>query len=203
MLREEGLLDNTIIGFTADHGEMLGHHGLYAKGFFYEDSTKVPLILVPTADYATLGHHREDDRLVELRDIMPTLLEMASIPIPDTVEGSSLLSDARRDYLYGEYEEGEQATRMLRDDRYKLIYYPVGNRVQLFDLAEDPDELYDLGDDPSHASVCAELTREMIAEFYGGDLKWVHEGGLVGLPDKLYEPAPNRGLSGQRGWRFM
>jgi arylsulfatase len=202
-LREEGLLDNTIIGFTADHGEMLGNHGLFAKGLFYEDSAKVPLILVPTAEYAELGHHRVDGRLAELRDVMPTLLEMAGMPVPDTVEGISLLSDSRRDELYGEYEEGDTATRMLRDDRYKLIFYPVGNRLQLFDLLEDPDELNDLACDPSHSVVREELTRRMIPHFYGGDLDWIENGELAGLPDKPYEPEPDRTLNAQRGWRFM
>jgi arylsulfatase A-like enzyme len=203
MLREEGLLDNTIIGFTADHGEMLGNHGLYAKGVFYEDSAKVPLVLVPTAEYGVLGHHRTDDRLVELRDVMPTLLEMAGIPVPDTVEGISLLADTRREYLYGEYEEGDAATRMLRNERYKLIYYPVGHRVQLFDMEEDPDELNDLADDPNSAPVHNELLSKLVDHLYGSDLDWIVDGQLVGLPEKPFEPAPNRTLSSQRGWRFM
>ena len=203
LLREKGLLDNTIIGFTADHGEMLGQHGLYAKGVFYEDSANVPLVLVPTAEYSVLGHHRIDDRLVELSDVMPTLLQMADIPIPDTVEGISLLSDTRPDHLYGEYEEGDAATRMLRNERYKLIYYPVGNRVQLFDLHEDPDELNDLTDDPTCAPVREELTSTMIHHLYRDDLEWIKNGELVGLPDKRFQPVPNRTLSSQRGWRFM
>jgi arylsulfatase A-like enzyme len=202
-LREEGLLDNTIIAFTADHGDMLGNHGLLAKSLFYEDSAKVPLILVPTAEYAQLGHHCVDDRLVELRDVMPTLLEMADIPVPDTVEGISLLGDNQRDQLFGEFEEGETATRMLRDDRYKLIYYPVGNRVQLFDLRKDPNERFDLADDPTYAAVREELSRKMIEHFYGSDSSWVRDGKLVGWPDKAYKPAPNRTLAAQRGWRFM
>ena len=130
---------------------MLGNHGQFAKGLHYEDSAKVPLIIVPTADYSQLAHHQMDDRLVELRDIMPTLLDMAGIPIPESVEGISLLSNSRRKYLYGEHYEGEMATRMLRDQRYKLIYYPVGNHFQLFDLQNDPQELQNL--DPDVLSV--------------------------------------------------
>jgi arylsulfatase A-like enzyme len=102
---------------------MLGNHGQYAKGLHYEDSAKVPLIIMPTVDYSQLGHHQTDDQLVELRDIMPTLLDMAGIPIPESVEGISLLSNTRRQYLYGEHYEGEMATRMLRNQRFKLIYY--------------------------------------------------------------------------------
>ena len=92
---------------------------------------------------------------------------------------------------------------MVRDERFKLIYYPVGNRLQLFDLHEDPDELHDLSADAQYAEVVADLSRGMIARFWGEDEKWVEDGRLVGEPDRPYEPEPNRGLSGQRGWRFM
>jgi arylsulfatase len=203
MLREEGLLDDTIIAFTSDHGDMMGAHDLFAMSIMYEEAAKIPMIIVPTAGYHHLGHHRVDDRLVELRDIMPTLLEMAGIPIPETVEGVSLLGDTRRDHLYGEHFENDRATRMIRTERHKLIYYPLGNRVQLFDLVEDPDELRDLAGEPAQAGLLEELTDLLIAHLYGGDLEWVRDGRLVGLPDKSFTPGPNRGLTGQRGWRFM
>jgi arylsulfatase A-like enzyme len=204
MLREERLLDNTIIGFTSDHGDMLGNHNLYAKRVYYEEAAKVPMLIVPTADYARMGHHQVDDRLVELRDVMPTLLDLAGIPIPKTVEGISLATDARRETLYGEQDApADGNTRMMRDSRFKLIYYPVGNRVQLFDLLNDPDELRDLAADPAYAEARERLTGAMIAEFYGGDEAWAQGGKLVGLPEKVYQPRPDRGLLNQRGWRFM
>jgi len=92
---------------------------------------------------------------------------------------------------------------MMRDERFKLIYYPVGNRVQLFDMRVDPDEMHDLGAEPAHAGMREELIEKLIANLYGTDLAWLKGGKLVGLPDKEYRPAPNRGLSVQRGWRFM
>ena len=61
LLREEGLMDNTIVGFTSDHGDMLGNHGQYGKSILYEEAAKIPFILVPTSDYTHLGHHQEDD----------------------------------------------------------------------------------------------------------------------------------------------
>jgi len=203
MLREEAMLDNTIIMFISDHGDMLGNHGQFAKGIAYEDSVKIPMILVPPAECGRVGHHVEDNRLVELRDVMPTLLDLAGIEIPETVEGMSLASDRSRDELYIEHYEDDQATRALRNKRYKLVYYPVGNRVQLFDMDRDPNELRDLSADPAHADVRDDMIRRLIKQFYGGDLKWVDGDRLVGLPDKPYDPQPNRRLSGQRGWRFM
>ena len=136
-LREEGVLDNTIIMLVSDHGDMLGNHHLWAKPPMFEWSAKIPMILVPTRHCNRVGHHQVDDRLVELRDVMPTLLDLCGIPIPETVEGYSLVLDYRREHLYGEHFEDDSAMRMIRADRYKLIWYPTGNRFQLFDLEKD------------------------------------------------------------------
>ena len=203
MLREEKLLDNTIVLFTSDHGDMLGNHGLYAKCTFYEDSAKVPFILLPAAGDSRLETGCPDDRLVELCDVMPTLLDLADIRIPESVEGNSLLSGERRDHLYGEHYENDRATRMAHNGRHKLIYYPVGNHFQLFDLQDDPDELHNLADEPACREIREDLSRKMISHLYGDDLKWLGEGKLKGLPDKAYVPHPGRDLNGQRGWRFM
>lgn len=198
-LREAGLLDNTIVMFTSDHGDMLGDHRLWAKRLFYEGSANVPLILMGVAGDERVGHHRVDDRLVGWQDIMPTLLDLAGLPIPDSVDGQSMISAQRRAWLYGEWGEGHDATRMLRDERYKLIYYPTGNLRQLFDLQEDPHEMRDLAGDPAYGEVLDRLTRLLIDQLYGGDEAWVSDGELIGLPDQPFEPRPNRGLSLQRG----
>lgn len=201
-LREEGLLDNTIIGFTSDHGDMLGNHGFYAKGLFYEDSARIPLILIPTADYPNLGHHMTDNRLVELCDIMPTLLEMAGLPIPESVEGISLITDSQHEFIYGEYSEGQLATRMVRDQQYKLVYYATGNVVQLFDLQKDPSELHDLAGIQDYDHIKVSLLTKLVDNLYGSDQEWMENGQLIGLPDADFHPSPNRGLTAQRGLRF-
>lgn len=203
LLREEGLLDNTIIMFISDHGDMLGSHGQFAKALCYEDSAKVAMILVPTADYTRLGHHRTDDRLVALRDVMPTLLDLAGIDVPESVEGMSLASDCSREYVYVEHYEDDRATRMVRDLRHKLVYYPAGSHVQLFDMQEDPDEMIDLSDGPACADVRQRLAEALIERMWGGDSRWVSGRKLIGEDDKAYCPQPNRSLSSQRGWRFM
>lgn len=202
-LREEGLLDNTIIGFTSDHGDMLGNHGFYAKGLFYEDSAKIPLIMVPTADYPNLGHHITDNRLVELCDIMPTLLDMAGLPIPETVEGISLITDSQREYIYGEYSESQLATRMIRDQHFKLIYYATGNRVQLFDLDDDPNELHNLAGLQEYQHITESLLTKLLENIHGSDIEWIDEGRLVGLADQDFNLSPNRGLTAQRGLRLL
>ena len=198
-LREEGLLDNTIVAFTSDHGDMLGNHRMWAKRVFYENSANVPLILLGAAGDDRVGTRRVDDRLVGWQDVMPTLLDLAGVGIPDTVEGLSMVGAEQREWLYGESGEDGHATRMVHAGRYKLIYYPVGNCRQLFDLQADPRELTDLASDPAHAGVMNSLTEILVSRFYGGDEDWVRDGQLVGLPGRRFHPGPNRGLSSQRG----
>ena len=110
-----------------------------------------------------------------------------------------MVSEGSRPHLYGECSDGATATRMIHDGRHKLIYYPVGNHTQLFDLDEDPNELVNLSGQSSHAKIEKRLKDLMAQELYGGDEEWIQEGKWVGLPDKEYEPQPNRGLTGQRG----
>ena len=209
-LREEKLLDNTIIAITCDHGDMLGTHGLWAKNIFYENSAKIPYIIIPAEGDARLKPDSVDDRLVELCDIMPTLLDLADLKIPETVEGTSLLNPERRDYVYGELWEDDRATRMIRTEKFKLIYYAVGNRFQLFDMVNDPNENIDLSGDPGYSAALSELTGILVSRLYGGDKAWLQNGKLVGLPDKQYvfKPTPenvgvlkNRELLIQRGIR--
>jgi arylsulfatase A-like enzyme len=200
-LREEGLLDDTIVMVVSDHGDMLGNHRFWAKPPMFEWSAKIPMILVPTASYDRVGHRQQDDRLAALRDVAPTLLDLCDVPIPETMEGNSLIGDHRRDSLYCEHHEGPQAMRMIRAGDHKLIWYPVGNRFQLFDVIGDPMEMNDLADSPSHAQVRADLTQLLTEELYGSDLEWVKNGTIVGEPDRPFEIPTNRGLSGQRGWR--
>jgi arylsulfatase len=198
-LREEQLLDNTVILFTSDHGDMLGNHGLWAKRLFYEQSANVPMILMGAAGDPRVGHHRVDERLVGWQDVMPTLLDLAGLEVPTSVDGLSMVGAERRAYLYGECGEDAMATRMIRECRHKLIYYPVGDYTQLFDLENDPEERHNLAGLPDHAEIEERLTRLLIDELYGEDETWLHDGQLIGLPDQQYQPKPDRGLSGQRG----
>ncbi|MCG8507868.1 MAG: sulfatase-like hydrolase/transferase [Rhodospirillales bacterium] len=201
-LREEGILDNTIVMFTSDHGEMMGNHGMWAKQSFYEWSSGIPMLLMGVKDCRRVGFNRVDDRLVGLQDVMPTLLDLAGIDVPDTVEGRSMVSGPRRGHLYGELNEGEFASRMIHDGRHKLIYYAAGNHCQLFDLESDPNELKDLAGDPDHAEQVGKMKELLISELYGSDLEWIADGVLTGLPSRPYRHAPNRGLGLMRGHQW-
>lgn len=201
-LREENLLDNTIIMFTSDHGDMLGDHGLWAKRLFYESSSRVPMILVGTAQDQRVQSDAVDSRLVALRDVMPTLLDLADITVPAGVEGASMVTGNRRDRLYGEYSVRADATRMITDDRYKLIYYPAGNTFQLFDLVDDPDELIDLSEAATHQQIRGRLTDWLRDELYAEDLAWTDDGGFLGSATPAALPLIDRGLHGVRGYQW-
>ncbi|MDY6343993.1 MAG: DUF4976 domain-containing protein, partial [Sphaerochaetaceae bacterium] len=131
--------------------------------------------------------NKVDDRIVELRDVMPTLLTLAGVPVPETVDGRSLTESWDRDYTYGELWEDDRATRMIRTKEWKLIYYPVGNIFQLFHIEEDPKELVDLAGEPKFKDVQEALTRILISRLYGGDERFVKDGKLMGLPQKKYD----------------
>ena len=89
-LREEGLLNNTIVCFTPpDHGDMLGQHGTWAKRLFYRRSTHVRLYLLGTG-CSRIKRLHDDDRLCGHQDIMPTLLDLCDIAVPATCTGQSL-----------------------------------------------------------------------------------------------------------------
>lgn len=202
-LREEGILDDTVILFTADHGDMLGDHGLYAKRLAYEPSANIPMILLgATSDAARVPAGAVDDRLVGLQDVMPTLLDLCGLTPPQTMTGRSMVSGARRDHFYGECSEGLDATRMIHDGRFKLIWYPAGNHFQLFDLDTDPHEQHDLGKVPDHAPTLARLQSVLRGELYGSDLDYVEGETWIGCDARHAGPRPNRGLSGQRGLHY-
>ncbi len=147
-----GELNNALIIFTADHGELLGDHNLFRKTWPYEASTRVPFIV-----RAPKGWGYPDETVctspVGLQDIMPTVLDAAGLDIPETCTGESLLpvmrgeADGVRDVLHGEhagcydYEHGNQ---YITDGHHKYVWYTQTGTEHLFNLDEDPNEMHDL-----------------------------------------------------------
>lgn len=170
-LERTGQRENTVIIFMSDHGEMLGDHGLTHKGCrFYEGLVRVPLIIAwPGRFQSGLG----SDALVELIDIAPTLLELAGLPVPDGVQGRSLLPiltgaappDHHRDFVRCEYydaldEPHRSWGTMYRDRRWKLSVYHGTGLGELYDLERDPHEFDDVWDSPAHQTVKVALLQQ-------------------------------------------
>jgi arylsulfatase A-like enzyme len=200
-LREEGVLDDTVVLVTADHGDMLGDFGLWAKRLFYEGSAQVPMILVGSKGDRRVAEGCVDDRLVGLQDVMPTLLDLAGVPIPHTVEGISMVG-GKRQVLFGECRDDANATRMMHDGRHKLVWYPAGNVVQLFDLERDPGEAADVSRDVQYAGVRHELEKALVAHAHGVDRAWIADGRLAGFDPGPFACKADRAWGGQRGMHY-
>ena len=203
-LREEKLLDNTIVLICADHGDMLGDFGLYGKRLFYESAARIPFVLMGLPDDERTPAGIADNRLVGLQDVMPTLLDLAGIAVPESCDGLSVVGKKKRETLYGEVLENNSASRMIHNGRHKLIWYPAGNQMQLFDLKLDPDELNNVIDDPSYTDLRQDLSARLAAHCYGKDVDegWVKGGKLIGYDPGLYVPKPDRPLPAQRGLHY-
>ncbi|GGD78793.1 arylsulfatase [Paenibacillus nasutitermitis] len=185
-LNEYGVLRNTVVVFTSDHGEMLGDHHFFRKSLAYEGSVKVPLIVADYTGRLGLNRGAQDERVVELRDIMPTLLDAAGTDVPDTVEGQSLLPLCRaeadvpwREYVHGEHAYGEWSHHYVTDGREKYIWYSQTGEEQLFDLTADPAELLNKADDPAWLPSLQGFRERLVQELAGREEGYVEEDKLV------------------------
>ncbi len=143
-LEEIGELDNTLIIFTSDHGEMLGDYGAYQKWLPYDSCSRIPFI-VRYPKQIQAGTVRED--FVDLNDILPTVLDVAGeeYSYEFDLPGSSIFKEAKdRSLQFVEYSRGKKRWISVRDVRYKYNYYYGGGIEELFDLDEDPHETRNL-----------------------------------------------------------
>lgn len=141
-LEEKGLLENSLLLFCSDHGEMLGEHGMAYKWLMYDEVVRVPFLMVPGGKFAQ-AVNRDEEHLVSLIDIGPTLLAAAGMPISARLEGRSLLLALRGDLLPPDdglvfCEDNYQV--MARSDSFKLVLYLGQEQGEFYDLAEDPHE---------------------------------------------------------------
>jgi arylsulfatase len=150
-LRSLGLEQNTIVAFNADHGEMLGDHGLLFKGaYMYDEVLRVPLII--RAPNGTRAGSRVAD-LVEEVDVLPTLLEMLGVPAPMGIQGKSLLNSPAKSAVFAEFP----TIKMVRTKDWKLVHYPHASFGELYDLKNDPHELNNLFADTKYPTQRAEM----------------------------------------------
>ncbi len=166
-LAREGLYRDTLMIFTSDHGDMLGDHHLHRKGYAYEGSARVPLVIkYPQGLDLPAGRF---EHVVGLQDIMPTVLDIAGVEIPDSVTGQSLRRAIRgepwREFFHGEHSAAyhiSNGMHYLTDGKEKYIWFPYRGQEQFFDLTKDRSELHDLGTDPAHADRVATWRQRLI-----------------------------------------
>jgi len=169
-LEETNQLEDTLIVFMSDHGEMLGDHGLYYKGpHFYEAAVRAPLVMRWPA---RLEQNLRVTGLVELVDLAPTLCSVADVAPPDAMQGRSLLplltgrrdADHWRDYVYCEYYNAWTHHRsygtMFRTPRHKIAVYHGVDDGELYDLHADPGEFTNLYHDAQQLPLRDKLLKE-------------------------------------------
>jgi choline-sulfatase len=154
-LERRGMLDNTYILFSSDHGEMIGDHGAFGKTMAYEASAHVPLIVAGPG----IAGGRVSDALIELIDLNATAGELAGLAPAAPMDSQSFagLLRGERNAHRSEAISSGQFYRSIRNERYKLIDN-IGDMKELFDLANDPYELHNLAESEP------ELVRQLSAQ---------------------------------------
>jgi choline-sulfatase len=176
-LEKSGQTKNTLVIYTGDHGYMLGQHGRFEKHCGYEPAVRSPLVMrFPEK----IKSKQNTKALVEFIDILPTVLDLASLPIPANVQGKSLKPlligkiKRHRDRVFIEYSENEEGYvvtyrwkfiygtgKRLREDGYATGRPLPGRTIQLFDLKNDPEELKNLAKLPAYAHLVADFTIQL------------------------------------------
>lgn len=201
-LKKTGALENTIVIYTSDHGEMLGNHGIWGKSVYFDRAVRVPL-LIRLPNMALAGSSFTQP--VSLIDLFPTTCGLAGIPVPvglDGIDLSTLLTGTKKDpqldreavcSMYCHYgqlvksvptfseNEPHRAWRMARTNRWKCVEIE-GGATLLFDLEKDPEENHDLSEDPLQKKRLTQL-RDLIHDgFRWSDVHHRMEEGRKRLP---------------------
>ncbi len=153
----------TYILFTSDHGEMLGDHHLYRKSLAYESSAHVPLFITGRNVDVPKG---QSDALATWEDLMPTILDLAGVDIPDGLDGRSLVPAMRgegsgpREMIFGFCRSGGHSNFYLVHGPWKYIWFERTDEEQLFNLDDDPREQHDLSGQSSDLEAMRKLMTE-------------------------------------------
>jgi arylsulfatase len=190
-LGQRGWLRNTLILFLADHGDMLGDQFHWRKSYAWQGSARIPMIL-HWPEGTPAGEVRNQP--VEIRDVLPTMLDAAGVPAPDGIDGASLLKIARnpqsewRQWIDLEHDvcySPENHWNALTDGRRKYIFHALTGQEQFFNLDQDP---YELKDQPGDAEVPKWRAR-LAAHLALRGPAWVKDGRLQLRPrGQLYSP---------------
>ena len=163
-LRKKGLIDNTIIVFTSDHGNMLVDHALFVKWSAYEASIRVPLLVWYPKRYPG---GRRTSRLAQTFDVVPALLEEAKASVPEGRQWQSCArflrnepsAEPERNYVFsmvGKSRQCPSTFSVVRSRQHKYVYYHDSESRELYDLKKDPNELVNLAFEPGYAALRAE-----------------------------------------------
>lgn len=186
-LKERGELENTLILYTADHGDMMGDHYMWRKCRPYEGSARIPMIIRwPESMGLKAKRGQTRTELVELRDVLPTFLDAAGIPKPSVMDGMSMLNILKGkkwrsvlDLEHSQIYEKDNAWTALTDGKYKYVYFTLTGEEQLFNLKKDPGELTDLASSKKQEKILRNWREKMVKHLSVRGDKWVKDGKLL------------------------
>ncbi|MHC1694186.1 MAG: sulfatase [Eubacteriales bacterium] len=169
-MRQQGLMDDTLILFTSDHGELLGDYDCFGKRSFLDSAARVPLLMYG----GDIGCGKRCDTPVSLVDIFPTLLQTAGLSHPEGTErcaGESLYDivqgGAKRDMVTGQFSSGASGLYMAVDKSYKYIYSAPDKKEYLFDLDTDPQETRNKAHNIMFRDTVSRMRGKLIAYYQG------------------------------------
>jgi len=204
-LEAMGLADETIVIYTADHGDLMGDFGAYFKLNFLDGSVRVPLLV--RGPGVPAGQRR--NQLVGLQDILPTLAARTGCALPQEVHGldlSGALADAHaplRDVFYSQCSESPDQCAMVCDGRWKYCYAQRGPTEELYDLTEDPHELVNLAAQDGADQRLRPWRERLIDEIRRwGDTGLLDEQGRLVTSPLDREQLKTVGIRGM-GWRWF
>jgi arylsulfatase len=199
VLETRGMLENTLILYTSDHGDMTGDQHLWRKSYAYEASARVPMLMRWPRGLVSAARGQTIDAPVELRDIFPTCLDAAGAALRQPVDGRTMLALARgnregwrefSDLEHGVcYDKSNQWTA-LTDGKTKYIFHAFSGEEQLFDLTKDRAELHDLAGSAAHTDALRTWRQRMIAHLAPRGEKWV-AGGALARREAMIQYSPN------------
>lgn len=181
-IKEFRLDKETVILFVSDHGDQLGEHYLFRKGYPYQGSIKIPFFIYDPTKPIEYG--RTCDELVTLRDIFPTLSDMILNKDPK-VDGRSILpllngeNVTWREALHGEHSLGIDSSQFIVTKEWKFIWYPVRDEFQLFHLVNDPNEKHDLAKLSKYDTVLDMFKYKMVKFLENREEGFVRSGKLT------------------------
>lgn len=165
-LNEDGSLQDTVIVFCSDHGELLGDHHTFRKTRPYQGSINIPMI-VSNCNKSRESFGAISDNLVELRDVMATFLDVAGVNPPQSIDGISMLCDNEREFLHGEHSGGDIGNHYIVTKTDKFCWFTQSGKEQYFDLVNDPKEMHDGIADERYGDRVALLRQELIKVLVG------------------------------------
>lgn len=192
VLEKRKLLEETLIVFTSDHGDMTGDQNLWRKSYAYEPSARIPMLIRWPKGMVAASRGQRIDAPVELRDVFPTLLDAAGSVPARPLDGASMLALCRnpqspwRQWIDLEHNicySPKNNWNALCDGHSKYIFHALDGEEQLFDLDRDPHELQDLAGDVQHQETLRTWRSRMLAHLEPRGARYVSQGKLALRPE--------------------